>query len=403
MILNHHGNYTLTDGSEIAVIGGGPSGSFFTYFLLEFARRYGTKVKVDVIEAKDFTCAGPKGCNNCGGIVSESLVQLLSTEGIVLPSKVIRRGIESYTLHLEQGSTMITAPFKEQKIAAMFRGKGPKGSVDTGLESFDNYLLELCRDKGAHIIYDKVTELTRNEKGILLKTQNGFEKEYSLIAGAVGLNQKTLKFIEPLFPDFKPPVTTKTFITEIYLEEETIDKYFGNSMHVFLLNLPNIKFGAIIPKGHYVTLVLLGKDINKDIVDGFLNSDSVRDCFPEGFNLKEFMHCQCYPTINIKGALPVFSDKFVLVGDCSSSKLYKNGIGAAYITGKAAARTAIFEGISSADFRKYYLPVCKGLNRDNTIGKFIFLQQLFRNLLSLKEACWVWLLMNKKKPAVKEV
>ena len=35
----------------------------------------------------------------------------------------------------------------------------------------------------------------------------------------------------------------------------------------FLLNLPNIKFGALVPKANYVTLVLLGKDINKDIVN----------------------------------------------------------------------------------------------------------------------------------------
>jgi hypothetical protein len=62
----------------------------------------------------------------------------------------------------------------------------------------------------------------------------------------------------------------------------------------------------------------------------------------------------------------------VLVGDSASSKLYKNGIGAAFITGKAAASTAIFEGISEKHFETYYAPICLDLDRDNRAGKFIF-------------------------------
>jgi len=138
-------HFLLEDGSKIAVIGGGPAGSFFTYFALDFAERMGMQISIDVYEPKDFNCAGPKGCNNCGGIVSESLIQALSTEGVVLSSGVIRRGIESYTLHLEQGSTVIETPFREQRIAAMFRGIGPLGTKDKDGESFDNYLLDLCK------------------------------------------------------------------------------------------------------------------------------------------------------------------------------------------------------------------------------------------------------------------
>ena len=108
----------LEDGSKVAVVGGGPSGSFFTYFALDLAERIGLDIQIDIIEAKQFVCAGPTGCNHCGGIVSESLIQMLSTEGIVLPSKVIRRGIESYTMHLEHGNTVIETPLKEQRIAS---------------------------------------------------------------------------------------------------------------------------------------------------------------------------------------------------------------------------------------------------------------------------------------------
>jgi hypothetical protein len=62
-----------------------------------------------------------------------------------------------------------------------------------------------------------------------------------------------------------------------------------------------------------------------------------------------------------------------LIGDSASSKLYKNGIGAAYITGRAAAKAAIFNGISKKSFEKTYAPTCNSLDRDNQIGKLIFL------------------------------
>lgn len=106
-------NIELTDGSRIAVVGGGPSGSFFPYFALDFASRFEIEIGIDIFEAKDFSCTGPPDCNRCGGIISEYIIQMLLTEGIVLPSKVVRRGIESYTLHLEQGKTVIETPDKQ--------------------------------------------------------------------------------------------------------------------------------------------------------------------------------------------------------------------------------------------------------------------------------------------------
>ncbi|HSG67529.1 MAG TPA: hypothetical protein VK994_02400 [Bacteroidales bacterium] len=363
---------TLKDGSRIGVVGGGPSGSFFAYFAMELAGRYGLDISVDMIEAKDFSCCGASGCNNCGGIVSESLIQILSTEGIVLPPHVIKQGIESYTLHLEQGSTVINAPFNEQRIAAMFRGGGPKNCEDCGDCSFDNYLLKLCESKGARVILDRVAETRREKDGILLKTKSGEEYKYDLVVGAVGLNKKTFDLFHELCPDFITPETTKTYIREIKLSEEEIAQYFGDSMHVFLLNVPHIKFGALIPKQNYVTLVLLGSEINTEVVEQFLNSKAVKDCFPPGKSLESTLACQCYPFINVKGAKLAHADRVVLIGDSSTSKLYKNGIGAAYITAKAAANTAIFHGISEKHWKKYFQPACDKLQYDNSLGKFIF-------------------------------
>ena len=387
----------LDDGSKIAVIGGGPAGSFFTYFTLDFAERMDMNLKIDVYESKDFMCAGPVGCNNCGGIVSESLIQVLATEGIVLPSNVIQRGIESYNLHLEQGNTVIETPFNEQRIAAMFRGSGPKGSTDDQMGSFDNYLLSLCREKGANVIDDRVSSAERTADGITLITKGGIKNKYDLVVGAAGLNKTSFELFKSICPSFKPPEVTKTYISEFRMDPEEIDRLFSNSMHVFLLNLPNIKFGALIPKGKYITLVLLGKNINSEIAAGFIKSDAVRKLFPDHSNLDDITPCKCFPQINVKGATMAYDDRVVLIGDSSSSKLYKNGIGAAYITGKAAANTAVFNGISASAFRKHYQPVCSEIDRDNMLGKFIFFVTGFIQKSSLLKGALLNMVAGEQK------
>ncbi|HSM63090.1 MAG TPA: hypothetical protein VK833_04040, partial [Gillisia sp.] len=198
-------------------------------------------------------------------------------------------------------------------------------------------------------------------------------KDYDLVVAAMGLDKKSLSILKNVNAKFQPPDTTKTYIREIHLGEQVVSEYFGNSMHVFLMDIPNLEFGALIPKGHYVTLVLLGKEINKELVQTFLSSRQVINCFPKEYDLSKVSCCQCYPKINTHTAKYMYADRFVVIGDSATSKLYKNGIGAAYITAKAAATTSIFNGVSANDFEKNYLPVCRSLHYDNVVGKIVFL------------------------------
>lgn len=380
-------NLTLKNGSSIAVIGGGPSGSLFSYFALEQANKSGLDIAIDLFEAKDFNCLGSVGCNHCGGIVSESLIQLLSSEGITLPAEVIRKEIESYTLHLEQGSTIIDTPINEQRIAAIYRGLGPSGCNAKNVKSFDKHLLELSASKGVHIIYDRVKELERKEDGIILRTNANFERKYDLVVGAIGLNQSSLEVFQKICPSIEVPKTTRTYVCEIQLGEKLADEYFGNSMHVFLLNIPHIKFGALIPKGSHITMVLLGEEINSGTIDSFLKSKEVQKCFPPNTDIEKIISCRCYPSINVKGAKQSFADRVVLIGDSSTSKLYKDGIGAAYLTARAAANTVIFHGISESHFKKYFNPICNYLKNDNRVGRFIFsITSIIQKSVILKSA-----------------
>jgi len=368
---NNH-NIKLCRGSSVAVIGGGPAGSFFSIFLLDLAGRVGLDVSIDIYDYKDFSKCGPAGCNHCGGIVSESLVQLLATEGINIPANVMQKGIGSYVLHTDVGNVRIETPLQEKRIAAIYRGAGPLGAKDDKYGSFDKYLQGLAVNRGAHLVKDRVENICFDTNLPLVKTRGGLSKTYDLLVGAVGVHSSASKLFKGLDFGYHPPETTRTFICEFLLGHEKIQKYFGNSMHVFLLNIPRLEFAALIPKGDYATMVLLGKEIDKELVESLLNTPEVKQCFPPDCELTKSYPCMCFPRINIKSARKPFSDRLVLIGDCATTKLYKNGIDAAHSTAKAAATTAIFEGISNDDFQRHYWPTCQAIINDNKIGGIVF-------------------------------
>ncbi len=361
----------LDDGSQIAVIGGGPAGSLFSYFLLDMARRVGIDIQVDIYEPRDFSVPAPLGCNMCGGIVSESLVQILATDGINLPPTVVQRGIDSYVLHMDVGDVRIETPLHEKRIAAVHRGSGPRGIKEVKWGSFDGFLQALSLKRGARLVQERVSSINWEDGRPQVKTRSGAPQVYDLIVGAVGVNTSALNLFEELGFGYRPPKATKTYICELACGQETVQKYLGNAMHVFLLNLPRLKFAAIIPKGDYVTVCMLGERIDQALVQAFLDTPEVKRCLPPNCDAVQ-APCHCSPWMNISGANQPFADRVVLIGDCGVSRLYKDGIGAAYRTAKAAATTAVFQGISAEDFRRGYWPVCQGIATDNTVGKVVF-------------------------------
>jgi flavin-dependent dehydrogenase len=362
----------LEDGGRVAVIGGGPAGSFFSYFLLKLAETIDLDVSVDIYEPRHFIHCGPAGCNHCGGIVSESLVQILAAEGINLPPSVIQRGIESYVVHMDVGSVRIESPRREQRIAAVYRGNGPRDATDMPWESFDGHLQGLAATRGARIVRKLVSGIRWVGGLPILDHPDGRSGPYDLVALATGVNSNLFQLLDGLDGvDFgsRPLKTTRTYICEFHTDHETIRRVLGSSMHVFLLSLPRLEFAALIPKGEYITLVLLGEGIDAELVRRFLETPEVSRCLPPGVEPRV---CNCSPLINMRGPSRPFADRMVLVGDCGMTRLFKDGIGAAYRTAKAAAETVVFHGIALDDFQKHYWPACRTIDADNKIGKLIF-------------------------------
>ena len=363
----------LHDGARVGVIGGGPAGSFFSFFLLDMARNMGLNLELDIFEPRDFSCPAPRGCNMCGGIISESLVQYLATEGINLPPTVVQRGIDAYTMHTDAGCTDIKTPLNEKRIAAVHRGAGPRDVKDSQWLSFDGFLLSMAADRGARIQPTRVREVRRLEDGQVQLSTGGPERPpYDLVGVAVGVNSAAGRLFKDFEFDYQPPQTTKTAIREYNLGQELVERYLGSAMHVFLLDIPRLEFAAIIPKGDYATVCLLGQEIDNELLGSFLRAPEVRECFPPEWQWDQ-PACFCSPRINVKGAESPFADRLVFLGDCGTTRLYKDGIGAAYRAAKSAATTAIYQGVAASDFRRHYQPACQAIATDNRIGEFIFL------------------------------
>jgi flavin-dependent dehydrogenase len=362
----------LENGSRVAVIGGGPAGAFFAYFLLTMSSRAGLDIGVDIYEPRDFSQFGHCGCNKCGGIIYESLVQSLATDGIVLPPSVVQQGIAGYTLHTDEGIVRIKPPSDERRIASVRRGAGPCGAPALGVSaSFDGHLIAMAEGKGARVVRERVSEIAMVGGRPRVATKSGPSVTYDLLVGALGVNSPDLGLFKGCGTGYVPPATSKAYITEILLGHEEIGKYVGDAMHVFLLDIPRLKFAAIIPKGEYATVCLLGLDIDQPLVDAFFRHPEVLACFPPGW-APATARCRCFPSIILGEAEGAFGDRFVTIGDCHVSRLYKDGIGNAYRTAKSAAQTAFLSGISKEDFRESYRPVCDAVARDNRFGTVVF-------------------------------
>ncbi len=375
----------LEDGARVGIIGGGPAGSLCAYFLLTFAARLDLDLHVDLYEPRDFGKPGPAGCNMCGGIVSESLVQAFALEGINLPPTVVQRGIDSYVLHTEEQDVKIDTPLEEKRIAALHRGGGPRDVREKKWGGLDAFLLALAQQRGATHVPARVSEVGWDGGRPQIRV-GGTPETYDLVVGAAGVNSSGWQLFEQLgLRGSRQPETTKAYVTELPIRDEAVLERLGCSMHMFLLNIPRLDCAAIIPKGEYATICLLGRKIDRELIEAFFASFAVRRCFPAGWSIGEGA-CHCAPKINIREASVPFTDRVVLVGDCGVTRLYKDGIGAAYRTAKAAARTAVFSGVGASDFRTHYWPVYRTIAADNLFGELIF--TIVHQIRGLRPLLW---------------
>jgi len=366
----------LKDGSKIAIIGGGPAGSFFAHFAQKWSYKKGIDISITIFDGKDFLQRGPKGCNLCAGVIAESLEQKLDEEGIFLPEKRIINRVNGYCFHINSEDIFLPcAECNKNKIATVFRGNGPRFSTYPENISFDDFLLTWVQDRGAEVIYEPVWEIKLPENRSMPismhfgKKDNLQKFEADLLVGAFGVNTYLMKKIQNLGFGYKSPSTITTFQAELKLEKEEILRNFGNNIHVYMPKSKTIRYATVIPKRDYITVTLIGKkDATREIFQEFLLLEEVKN------KISYFRpHCFCYPRIVVSPSKNPFPHRFIMIGDASFSRHYKNGIESALITAKLAANAAFCHGIDSTSFYSYYYKQAKKLIiKDNHYGQFLF-------------------------------
>jgi flavin-dependent dehydrogenase len=129
-----------------------------------------------------------------------------------------------------------------------------------------------------------------------------------------------------------------------------------------------------------------------------MSTPEVRACMPQDWYPTK-SSCQCLPFVNVSGSRKPFADRFLFIGDAGVTRLYKDGIGAAYRTAKTAARVAVFKGISENIFRRYYRPVCRRISWDNRMGRIAFgFTGVVQNIRFLRQALLRMTTMEQLKP-----
>jgi len=391
----------LPDYARIAVIGGGPAGSLFAIQTLRKARESGRSLDLYILERKRelHFCQAMHhpgfrdGCNYCAGGISPRLARVLREKNILLPTEVVEGKAETLTVHGDWKSIELPIP-EGRDILSVFRGSRPRQRPNRHM-NFDSFLLEKAAEEGARIITAEVRDIryTANQKPLLVyRSRNVSEKEEDTIEAdfvvfACGVNQipgmvpdsgQLFKALKRTIPGFRPPKVRKTVICELEMEKALLEQIRGD-VHFILYGSKQlrIEMSSLIPKGNWITLVLLGETVDDadhsrytQIIRDYMELPHVKRLLPRKATLRPA--CMCTPNMTVGAVRNPFGHRIALIGDMAVSRLYKDGILSAYLTASALSECILERGIDRSSLRKGYGKVTRQIQRDNYFGRVVF-------------------------------
>jgi hypothetical protein len=388
---------SLQDNDRVAIVGGGPAGSFFAIHLLQEAKRLNRSLDVVIVEKRGLTDLGTDGfqcwgCNFCAGGISPRLNEVLEEHGLVVPEEVIQGRIDYVWIKGQWKNFRLRVP-KGMRMYSVFRGSLPdrKSGRPRG---FDAFLLGEAVKKGARILYGKVEAIAYAASGmprLTVRTQcrDRISLEAGFVAIATGINahggldyrdDALIASLQRLNPAFVPGKSRKAFIFELEVGED----YLARHMHreIYFIEYASkhlaLEHTALVPKGRFLTVAMIGKCIDEAVLAGnshrivhdFLTLPQIERIVP-GIEAAPIA-CACGPRMTVTTAKCPFGDRFAIIGDAVGSRLNKDGLFSAHVTASRLAQTVLHEGIDKQALAQGYGKAIQWLAADNRFGRIVF-------------------------------
>jgi flavin-dependent dehydrogenase len=180
---------------------------------------------------------------------------------------------------------------------------------------------------------------------------------------------------------YSQPQALNSIVTKVHPRDEFLGR-FGQRIHAFLPSIPQIEFGAVTPKGDHLTINIAGAQIDSSWMNRFLELPAVRQVLPEGRDLlppnsdlgaSDFGYFMGRFPISV--ADNFCGDRYIVVGDAAGLvRPFKGkGVNSACVSGLAAARAMMRQGVSKEAFQAYLAadPRLQAVLRDLFYGRVI--------------------------------
>jgi len=388
---------SLQNGGRVAIVGGGPAGSFFAIHLLREARRLNRHLDVVIVEkrgptdtgADDFQC---KGCNFCAGLISPRLNEMLDAQGLVVPDEIIQGHIDYVWIHGQWKNFRLRVP-EDMQMYSVFRGSLPGRRMGRPA-GFDGFLLGEAVKEGARIQYGEVQAIAYGASGmptLTVRAPSG-EKvalDASFVSIATGINAHCgfdyrddglIASVQRLNPAFVPGKSRKAFIFELDVGEDYLERNIHREIYFIEYGSKHLtlEHTALIPKGRFLTVAMIGKCIDEavlprdsqQIVRDFLTLPQIDRILP-GIAAAP-LACACAPRMTVTTATLPFGNRFAIIGDAVGSRLNKDGLYSAHATASRLAETVLHDGIDKQALARGYGKAIQWLVADNRFGRMVF-------------------------------
>jgi flavin-dependent dehydrogenase len=387
----------LRNGDCVAIVGGGPAGSFFAIHLLREARQLDLNIEVVIVEKRgssdlnfdEYQC---RGCNFCAGIISPRLNDILEECGLTVPAEIIQGRIDYVWIHGQWKNLRLRVP-NDKQMYSVFRGSlpGRRAGIPAG---FDGFLLGEAVKEGARIQYGEVQAIAYAASGTLQLTIRATSGEQvsldaSFVGIATGINAHCgvdygtdglIASVKRLNPSFVPGKTRKTLIFELDVGESFLQRNMNREIYFIEYGSKHLalEHTALIPKGRFLTVAMIGNCIDeavlprdsRQIVHEFLVLPQIDRILP-GIAAAP-LACACAPRMTVTTATCPFGDRFAIIGDAVGARLNKDGLYSAHETASRLAHAVLHQGIDKQALVRGYGKTVQWLVSDHYFGRIVF-------------------------------